>query len=228
MVRTGLPRTVLFAVIASWIAIGLVLDHDASLWRQRGIGALTWMLLVGLLARERRAIQLQVVVLIAIATAMEYAASPLLGLYTYRLGNVPAYVPPGHGLVYLAALAVGGSLRASLLPRATLAIGGIWAIWGVTLSDRLDTAGLAQFACYAAFVLLGRAPALFAVVFLLTSELELIGTHLANWTWATHDPTGLFALGNPPSGIAGGYGFLDAAALGLAALVLRRTRAVPS
>ena len=32
-----------------------------------------------------------------------------LHVYVYRLHDVPAFVPPGHGLVYLAALALGGT-----------------------------------------------------------------------------------------------------------------------
>ena len=40
----------------------------------------------------------QVGAVIVAATMLEYTASPLLGLYTYRLHNVPSFVPPGHGL----------------------------------------------------------------------------------------------------------------------------------
>ena len=227
MVRARLPPTVVFAIVAAWIAAGLALDHDAGVDRQRVIGAVTWAILLVLLAQAPRDTRVLVAALVAIATTMEYVASPLLGIYTYRLGNVPAYVPPGHGLVYLAALTLGGSLRGPALPRATLAAGGVWALWGVTLSDRRDTVGLMLLACYAGFLRYGRAPGVFAVVFLLTSELELIGTQLGNWAWA-HGPGGILVLGNPPSGIAGGYGFLDAAAMAAAAAWLTRARAAPS
>ena len=43
--------------------------------------------------------------------------------------------------------------------------------------------------------------------------LELLGTWLGTWAWQTHDPTGLVAIGNPPSGAAGGYGWFDLAAV---------------
>src|SRR5262249_34539872 len=49
---------------------------------------------------------------------------------------------------------------------------------------------------------------------------ELVGTSLGTWTWQSHDPTGLVAIGNPPSGAAGGYGWFDLAALTLAPVLL--------
>ena len=79
----------------------------AGIGRQRLIGAATWLLLIVLVRREPRVIQAQVATLVVLATLLEYSASPLLGLYTYRLHNVPSFVPPGHGLVYLAAVLVG-------------------------------------------------------------------------------------------------------------------------
>jgi hypothetical protein len=86
-----------------WVGLGLLLDHDAGLWRQRAIGLVTWAVVAALLAGESKALRAQVVLVILAATCVEYAASVGLGLYTYRLGNVPLFVPPGHGLVYLAA-----------------------------------------------------------------------------------------------------------------------------
>jgi hypothetical protein len=87
------------AVVVGWLAIGLALDDGASVGRQRLIGAATWLLLIVLVRREPRVTQIQVATLVVLATLLEYSASPLLGLYTYRLHNVPAFVPPGHGLV---------------------------------------------------------------------------------------------------------------------------------
>jgi hypothetical protein len=50
--------------------------------------------------------------------------------------------------------------------------------------------------------------------FVIVTYLELMGTSLGTWTWQLRDPIlGIVAIGNPPSGAAGGYGFFDAAAL---------------
>jgi len=46
----------------------------------------------------------QMITAILIAIIGEYLFSIVLGMYTYRLENVPHYVPPGHALVYIAVL----------------------------------------------------------------------------------------------------------------------------
>jgi hypothetical protein len=226
------PRDlVLPVVVMGWIAAGGLLDHGAGIWQQRAVGAATWLVLVALLRGERPAVRIQVAVVIAVATCVEYTASPLLGLYTYRLHNVPAYVPPGHGLVYLAALCIGRSALAGSNRRvfvtAAVALCGVWALWGITLSSRSDVLGAVLFLCLVRFALFGRSPLVYAGAFIVTSYLELVGTGLGAWTWAHHDPTGLLTIGNPPSGVPGAYCFLDAAGLALApraAQMLERLR----
>ena len=48
---------------------------------------------------------------------------------------------------------------------------------------------------------------------------------MGTWTWQARDPIlGLVAMGNPPSGAAGGYGFFDAAALWAAPRLVDRLR----
>jgi hypothetical protein len=202
-----------------WVGLGLVLDHDAGLWRQRAIGLVTWAVVATLLAGESRAVRAQVLLVVVAATGVEYAASVGLGLYGYRLGNVPAFVPPGHGLVYLSAIAMGRSsaferARRWLVP-ATLAVAGAWAIGGL-VGPRHDVLGAVLFVFLVRFCLVGRAPLVYCGAFLITSYLELIGTGLGSWTWARHDPSGLIGMGNPPSVIAGAYCFLDLFGLAVA------------
>jgi hypothetical protein len=196
-----------------WIAVVLVLDGGATIWEQRALGLFTWLLLIALLYGESRSVRIQVGAVIVAATMLEYAASPFLGLYTYRLENVPSFVPPGHGLVYLAALTINTALMGTraevVFPRVVLVIAGSWAIWGITLSDRPDVGGALLYLFLAAFILRGRAPVVYAGAFIVTGYLEIVGTGIGNWAWATRDFTGLVSMGNPPSGIAGGYCFLD-------------------
>jgi hypothetical protein len=203
--------------VAAWLALALLLDVGAGLWAQRALGAATWLVLLALLRDERGGVRAQVAVVVVLATLVEYTASPLLGFYVYRLGNVPAFVPPGHGLVYLAALALGRSApfarHGRAICRLALLAGGAWALWGVTLAPRPDAVGFILYALFAAFVLAGRAPLVYAGAFVVTVALELAGTALGTWTWAAHGPGGVLSIGNPPSGIAGGYCVLDAVAL---------------
>ena len=102
------------AVVLAWIPIVLVLDRGASLDQQRLLGVGTWLLLLALLARQDVRTRLQVAVVVAFASVVEYMFAGWLGVYVYRLHDVPWFVPPGHGLVYLGALAMGrvGAVRA--------------------------------------------------------------------------------------------------------------------
>jgi hypothetical protein len=206
------------AVVLTWIPVVLLLDRGASMTAQRLLGVGTWLILIALLARENNRTRAQVGVVVAFATLVEYTFSGLLGVYVYRLHDVPWFVPPGHGLVYLGALAIGRSSYADkgrrwLVP-ATLVLAGGYASWGLLLSGRRDVLGAFWFACLALFLLRGRQPVVFVGAFVVVTYLELLGTGLHTWTWQARDPIlGVVAMGNPPSGAAGGYGFFDAAAL---------------
>jgi hypothetical protein len=90
----------------------------------------------------------------------------------------------------------------------------------VTLSPQPDALGAFWFGCLALFAWKGRSPLLYAGAFFVVSYLEVVGTSLGTWEWQTTDPTGLISIGNPPSGIAGGYAWFDAAALYLTPRVL--------
>lgn len=216
LVRSKRDLTIV-GVFGVWLTVVLTLDIGASIWFQRALGAASWLVLFGLLRGEGRIERAQVAVVVLFATAVEYTASPFLGLYTYRLQNVPMFVPPGHGGLYLAALALGRSEIFTRYGKRLCAlvtiVGAMWVLWGVTISDRKDWLGVLMFSLFVRTVAAGRAPSVFASTFILTAALELLGTSLGNWTWALRDPTGLVSIGNPPSGIAGGYCVFDAVAL---------------
>jgi hypothetical protein len=197
-----------------WLTVVLWLDRaggGGGPVQQRVLGALTWLVLLVALSRATPVVRAQTLVVVAFATAVEYVFSPTLGVYTYRFHNVPAFVPPGHGLVYLSAFALG---HAALVERhRRTAVGAV-----------LIVVGAFWFGCLALFLLLGPSQAVYLGAFVAVGWLELVGTRLGTWVWSTHDPTGAITIGNPPSGAAGGYGWFDLAGL-LLAPVLLRTRA---
>ncbi len=131
-----------------WIPTVLVLDRFAGVGQQALLGAGTWVLLLALLRREDGLTRAQVAVVVGYATLVEYTFSAVLGVYVYRLGGaagVPAFVPPGHGLVYLAALCLGRSARFRARPHLTVALAAAgvtgYAVWGLVASPRLDVLG---------------------------------------------------------------------------------------
>jgi hypothetical protein len=220
--------SVIALVSLTWVPAVLLLDRGADIWSQRALGLATWALLLVLLRTETPLVRAQVAVVVVFATAVEYTFSPLLEVYVYRLDNVPAFVPPGHGLVYLCALALGRTdafrRHRARLVAATVVAGGSYAGWGLLLSDRRDVLGAFWFLCLLGFLRWGRSVTLYVGAFLVVTYLEVLGTWIGTWEWQATDPTGLVAIGNPPSGAAGGYGWFDLAATLAAPTVLALTR----
>jgi hypothetical protein len=216
----------------AWIGGVLLVDSvnpqgSHEVLRQVVLGVLTWAFLIRLLAREVPLVMVQTGLVVIFATAVEYTFSPLLEAYSYRIGTVPLFVPPGHGLVYLAALVIGRSAwtraHARLAVGGTVLVGGVWAVAGLLPPGRPDALGAFWFVCLLGFLARGRARLLYVGAFVVVSYLELLGTALGTWAWAMHDPVlHLVSQGNPPSGAAGGYGWFDLFAVLLAAPLIRR------
>ena len=102
------------------LALGLWADIHVDLPGQFAIGAVVWALFLALLAPLPAAERRLYLACVAIATAGELFLSLGWGLYTYRLGNVPLFVPPGHALM----LMLGFSLTRRMPEAAARAILG--------------------------------------------------------------------------------------------------------
>jgi hypothetical protein len=224
---TGSDRAAAVVFVA-WVPGVLLLDRGAGIWFQRLLGLATWALLLLFLRRESPLVRAQVAIVIVFATAVEYTFSPLLEVYVYRLDNVPAFVPPGHGLVYLGALIIGRlplvRRRRGPLVAATVIGLGSYAAWGLLVADRRDVLGAFWFLCLLGFLRWGRSVGLYVGAAFVVTYLEVLGTWIGTWEWHTVDPTGLIPIGNPPSGAAGGYGWFDLAAVTAAPALLSAVR----
>ena len=214
MIRAG--------VIAGYLAALLAVDTQVDLSGQLVLGGLTWAaLLVAArpLPRERRA---QVAVVIAAATVAELTGSILWGVYHYRLHNLPTFVPPAHGLVFMAGLSLSQALRNHSRPLvvAAAAIATAWGVLGLTVLPRTDAAGALGVPLLLAFLWRSRARAAYAGVFLVVAALELYGTAIGTWRWEAKLPAVGIPDGNPPSGVASGYVWFDVMALLLAPRLL--------
>ena len=190
--------------------------------RQLAIAAVTWVVLAVAcvpLSPEQR---LRVALVIVAATIGEVTGSLLWGVYSYRLENLPAYIPPGHGLVYLAGLGLSVALRRhtrALVAGAAFAATA-WGIAGLGLLPRLDVAGAFGVPLLLLALWLGRNRAVYAGVFAVVCTLELYGTWLGIWTWRAELPGLGIPDGNPPSGVASGYVCFDVFAVFVAARLI--------
>lgn len=207
------------------VAVCLISDANASLEKQNALGVCAWVFLIGWLLGEDRETRMQVVIAVIFATIGEHFASPFMGGYTYRFENVPAYVPPGHGLVYLTAVALGRSglfLRyARQIATFVVLVCGAWSIWGISgYAKQGDSVGALLYCVFLAYLFKGRSPMVYLAAFFITTWLELIGTAVGTWKWAAIDPVLSLPQGNPPSGVAAWYCLVDAVAMGGAAPVL--------
>jgi len=184
------------------LALGLWADIHVDLPGQFAIGAVIWALFLALLAPLPAAERRLYLACVAIATAGELFLSLGWGLYTYRLGNVPMFVPPGHALM----LMLGFSLTRRMPEKAARAIlGGAGVYTLLAAATGLDTLAVPLYLMLAVSVLALPAHArLFASSFVLTLTLELYGTALGNWTWHRDVPWVGLVTTNPPA-IAGAF-----------------------
>lgn len=217
------------AIVCAAGAIGLFLDSNADMLLQNALGLAAWSILFALLKHETNHVRIQVVVVMIVATACEYYFAPNWHIYIYRFDNVPAYVPAAHGMIYLAAAALGRSAlfnRHHGLFTGLAVLGGVvWAIWGLWFAERGDVGGATLLVILFGFILFGNARLLYVAAFFITTYLELVGTHFGTWTWATHMPVFGLSQANPPSGIAAGYCVFDMAAVTGAAFIQRAQQA---
>jgi hypothetical protein len=204
----------------------LAVDTRVGLWGQLLLGALTWVVLARCCVPLDLRTRLVVAGVVAFATVGEVTGSLVWGVYTYRLHNLPLFIPPAHGLVYLSGLALARSLRERPLVLAAAAGSIGWALAGLTVLPRLDVAGAVGVPLLCLFLARSRNRAAYAGVFLVVAGLELYGTALGTWTWAPTLPGLGIADGNPPSGVASGYVWFDVMAVLVASrlLALRRAR----
>ena len=224
LVRQLKPYT-FHIVLALYWPVLLYADANAStLTQQHLLGIITFGCLF--LAtrfsphRERRRVWTMVV----IATGVEVFCSVVWGLYRYRWGNVPLFVPCGHGLLYLFALRAAHTPlmvnHGETIKRWALTGATIWALGGLTvcpfLIGRIDVMGALLWPIFAGCM---RRPSatVYAASFFITTELELLGTGLGNWGWAVAAPVTHLPAGNPPAVIAGAYCVLDSVTAKVAA-----------
>ena len=204
------PSTRVLLIVAS-LAGGLAADVYTNIVGQTIIGLIVWLTLLSLLSDVDRDTRVALMACLVIATLGEIVLSLGWGLYTYRLDNIPLFVPPGHVLLLL----LGLSLARRMTEGAALAIiAGSGAYSLLAAAAGVDTLGVLLFGVLlAASVAMPRQRRLYASTFVLALALELYGTWLGNWSWAREVPGMPLVTTNPPGAAGAFYCALDALVL---------------
>ncbi len=180
------------AIYALTIAIGLYVSAKYAEWPVNVwcIGLFIW-----LFKNAERKERIEMITVLAFATPMELFFSEVWLIYEYQRGLMPLFVPVGHWFLFDAGRRISAYLPVqkammSLLPFIPLVAYGVW--------TGGDTSGVILLLLVLSFTKWGPQPALYATMAWAALLMELWGTYLANWTWASDVPwTGLTAW-NPP------------------------------
>lgn len=144
---------------------------------------------------------------VVLALFGEVVFSLLLGMYEYRLENVPLYVPLGHSLIYAAVFYIqkeksiqhNKARVVSILYWGMIVYSSLWLLLD---QDRLG------FLCMLGVVLFLKTKSgnelFFLIMFFMVVYLELLGTYYQCWVWPDtwFSTVPFITSSNPPSGIS--------------------------
>jgi hypothetical protein len=122
------------AGIVATIVIGLTLDAQGERWAQPLVNVVAWAMFAGLLAASDRQDRVAYLSCLLLATGGEVFLALVWGVYDYRLGNLPLFVPPGHVLLYALGRWIADRIpftASGLACIVVLALAAILATWGI-------------------------------------------------------------------------------------------------
>ncbi|WP_199744230.1 hypothetical protein [Legionella sp. km772] len=143
----------------------------------------------------------------------EIIGSQILGLYQYRLKNIPMYIPLGHALIYATMYYLGKApwiwQNHKAIERCLAKFAFVTAFMSLFILN--DVAG---FLCYLLFLCIlhyHKKPLFYLFMFAMVYYIELLGTVFSTWSWYCvignhpHFPP----IAYTPSGMAGIYILID-------------------
>ena len=174
------------------IGIGLLVSAEYAEWPVNiwCIGLFIWIYY-----NAERKERIEMLTVLAFATPMELFFSEVWLIYEYQRGLMPLFVPVGHWFLFdtgriLSRYLPGDKALLTLIPFIPLVLYGVY--------TGGDTSGVFLLVLVLCFTKWGPQPSLYATMAWAALVMEIWGTYLANWTWASDVPwTGLTAW-NPP------------------------------
>lgn len=162
----------------------------------------------------------QMITAVLIGFLGEYLFSVLLGMYTYRLGNVPLYIPFGHAFVYIAVLCFS---KAAAIKKYHIKLEHFFTIFiliyaSMFLIFKNDIFGFVM--TIVTLLILRKRPKerlFYLTMYISVAVLEIIGTTYKCWWWpaTAWNVFDFLPSHNPPSGISLFYFLLDLGTLWL-------------
>lgn len=207
-----------------FIAVGLYLDSKYMVPIIENTQHLaTIVMLIGffiLFYRSPPRIKELMIYAVIIGFVGEHLFSIALGMYSYRLGNVPLYVPPGHAIVYIAAVYF---CKEAVVKTYRMQIEKVFSIFIVLYATAFlifanDIFGFIM-SLLVLFLLRNkpRERLFFLSMYIVVAFLEIVGTHYQCWAWpkTAYGVIPFLKSANPPSGISLFYFLLDLGCLWL-------------
>ena len=195
--------TIVMGLWVSATGAGGILQYSIAEWP---VNIWCWILFTFIFITTKRKERIEMLTVIALATPMELFFSEVWLIYEYQRDFMPLFVPAGH--YFLFDLGRRGAAQIKENTATPILLPFIpFVAYGVYTGG--DTSGLVLLLLVFIFTKLGPQPCLYAVMVWAALAMEILGTSLGNWTWASEVPwTGLTAW-NPPLLVGVFYCFGD-------------------
>lgn len=207
-----------------YIFFGLMLDtpYVASIFPQSQLVALI-VLIIGFLIiyfRVGHRVREQMIYAVIIGFVGEHLFSITLGMYTYRLGNVPLYIPFGHAVVLVAVMYF---CKKSIIKEYKKLLEKVFTLFILLYSFLFLVLAGDVFGFIMSLLVLfllrnkPRERLFYLSMYIAVAFLEIIGTTYECWYWpdTAFNRIPFLKSANPPSGISLFYFLLDLGSLWL-------------
>ncbi len=205
-------------LLVFFIAVGLYFDSKYFVayteYAQWVSTAIMCIVLLYLYFTATARVKEQIIYAVLIAIIGEYLFSIVLGMYTYRLENVPHYVPPGHAVVFLGVYYFSRKSKVKKYRENIEKVLSVIILIFATyfLITKNDVFGFSL--TLLVFYFLRKYPnerLFYLAMYFVVACLELIGTTYQCWWWpaTAFDTFSFLPSANPPAGISFFYFGLD-------------------
>ena len=193
-------------VVAATFVVGIPLDAYGAWWSQPVVSAGVWMVLAWVAAQSTPRHRRELAACVVLATLGELFLMEVWGLYEYRLGNLPLFIPAGHALAFSACVRLS-RLVSPKFPWVVAAFFGPYLAWSGW--SGVDTQGPLWFLVFLGYMVWGREQRLYGVAFMFALAVEAYGTSLGGWRYFPVEPWFGLTTTNPPVCIGAVYCTLE-------------------